>query len=419
MENLMNYNNWIGTLPNDWKKVKIKHVFTCISGNGFPVEIQGIEKGDYPVLKASDISVNNGTIAFTSSNYITKLQSKNFNIIPKCSIVFPKIGEAMKKNNRTLLGVDACLDNNCQALIPNSLIDEKYALLLLSIMDMHWYDNGGTIPCINNLVFLNSLIPLPSLVIQKNIVRFLSSKIDNINEIIKNLNEEIKELIKYKYSLIYKCVSRGVNDIFKFKECKLEWIKFIPEHWNVARIGSVYKNRNVKVSDKDYPPLSVTMQGIVPQLESAAKTDAHDDRKLVCKGDFAINSRSDRRGSCGISPMDGSISLINTVLCPLHNMNPKYFNWLFHTVEFADEFYKWGHGIVDDLWTTNWQDMKNILIPQPPLDEQAEIAEFLDNKCAEIDSIISDKKVILETLEEYKKSIIYEYVTGKKEVPNE
>ena len=125
-------------------------------------------------------------------------------------------------------------------------------------------------------------------------------------------------------------------------------------------------------------PLSVTMNGIVPQLETAAKTNAHDDRKLVRKGDFAINSRSDRRGSCGISEYDGSVSLINTLLAPLGEMNPNYYNWLLHTTQFADEFYKWGHGIVDDLWTTGWQDMKKIMIPVPPLQEQKKIATFLD-----------------------------------------
>ena len=83
---------------------------------------------------------------------------------------------------------------------------------------------------------------------------------------------------------------------------------------------------------------------------------------------------------------------------------------------FADEFYKWGHGIVDDLWTTNWSEMKRISIPLPPLDEQQEIADYLDNKCAEIEQIIADKKSQIETLDGYKKSLISEYVTGKKEV---
>ncbi len=190
-----------------------------------------------------------------------------------------------------------------------------------------------------------------------------------------------------------------------------QWLKDIPSKWKVGKIQGLYFLRNTKVSDKDYEPLSVTKDGILPQLDSAAKTNAHDDRKLVKKGDFAINSRSDRRGSCGISDRDGSVSLINTILAPTVNMDPGYYNWLFHTTEFADEFYKWGHGIVDDLWTTNWQDMKKILIPSPSLQEQQLIASFLDSKCSNIDSLVADITKEIELLKEYRNSVIYEAVT--------
>lgn len=195
------------------------------------------------------------------------------------------------------------------------------------------------------------------------------------------------------------------------KDSGLEWIGVIPAEWSLSKIGQVYRLRNTKVSDTDYPPLSVTNKGIVPQLDTAAKTNAHDDRKLVKKGDFAINSRSDRRGSCGISDYDGSVSLINTILAPLNEMNPGYYDWLFHTVQFGDEFYKFGHGIVDDLWTTGWQEMKKITIPTPPLHEQQRIADVLDTKCAEIDALTADIQTQIDTLEQYKRSIITETVT--------
>lgn len=195
------------------------------------------------------------------------------------------------------------------------------------------------------------------------------------------------------------------------KDSGFEWIGIIPSEWGLSRIGQVYRLRNTKVSDTDYPPLSVTNKGIVPQLDTAAKTNAHDDRKLVKKGDFAINSRSDRRGSCGNSDYDGSVSLINTILAPLNEMNPGYYDWLFHTVQFGDEFYKFGHGIVDDLWTTGWQEMKKITIPTPPLSEQKRIADFLDAKCAEIDALTADIQAQIDTLEQYKRSVITETVT--------
>ena len=195
------------------------------------------------------------------------------------------------------------------------------------------------------------------------------------------------------------------------KDSGIPWIGEIPEDWGTNNIGNLYSNRNEKVSDTDFEPLSVTKLGIVPQLDTAAKTNDGDNRKLVKTGDFVINSRSDRRGSCGISTMDGSVSLINTVLSPRGQMNPVFYNWLFHTESFADEFYKWGHGIVDDLWTTRWQEMKRISIIVPPLSEQQEIADYLDRKCSGIDEMIALEEKIIGELKAYRQSVITEAVT--------
>lgn len=203
----------------------------------------------------------------------------------------------------------------------------------------------------------------------------------------------------------------NVLDNYSLKDSGAEWIGAIPREWEISKIGSLYALRNQKVSDKDYPPLSVTMNGVVPQLATAAKTDDGDNRKLVRVGDFAINSRSDRRGSCGISQYDGSVSLINTILTPRGQMYPGYYNWLFHTTLFADEFYKWGHGIVDDLWTTRWQEMKRILVPVPPYEIQKQIALFLEECCSKIDAVISEAKASIEEYKSWKASIIYEAVT--------
>ena len=202
------------------------------------------------------------------------------------------------------------------------------------------------------------------------------------------------------------------------KNSGVEWIGEIPEDWEVSKIGQLYEERRTKVSDTVYPPLSVTMQGILPQLETAAKSDAHDDRKLVLKGDFAINSRSDRRGSCGISEHDGSVSLINTVIHPKTEMNPIYYNWLFHSFRFSDEYYKNGHGIVDDLWTTSWSEMKRIFFPLPPKSTQQRIASYLDKKCSKIEETIQNQQQVIEKLKAYKQSLITEAITGKIKIQN-
>ena len=197
----------------------------------------------------------------------------------------------------------------------------------------------------------------------------------------------------------------------EMKDSKVAWIGAIPQDWQLSKIGSLYTQRNEKVSDKDYQPLSVTMQGILPQLATAAKTDDGDNRKLVQVGDFAINSRSDRRGSCGISPLDGSVSLINIILTPRTAMHPGYYNWLFHTTLFADEFYKWGHGIVADLWTTRWQEMKSITVPVPEYAEQERIAAFLDAECAEIDAVLEKTRASIEEYKKLKQAVITQAVT--------
>ena len=259
-------------------------------------------------------------------------------------------------------------------------------------------------------------IPPPPITEQAVIADFLDEQCAEIDSLISDIQSQIEVLEEYKRSVITEAVTKGLDPDVEMRDSGVQWIGEIPTHWTLIRIGSLYGLRTQKVSDIDYPPLSVTKMGVLPQLDTVAKTNAHDDRKLVVKGDFVINSRSDRRGSCGISDYTGSVSLINTVLFPITEMNPRYYNWYFHTVGFADEFYRWGHGIVDDLWTTGWQDMKNILISVPPLDEQQRIADYLDSKCAEIDNIITEKKQQIETIEEYKKSLIFEYVTGKKEV---
>jgi len=185
----------------------------------------------------------------------------------------------------------------------------------------------------------------------------------------------------------------------KMKESGIDWIGNIPQEWKVLPISSCFKERNEKVSDYEWEPLSVTKQGIVNQLETAAKSDAHDARKKVCKEDFVINSRSDRKQSCGVSEYDGSVSLINIVL-ENRRLNINFVKYLLKNYGFAEEFYRYGSGIVADLWSTNYQKMKKIMLPIPSEFEQDKIAKFLDKKIIEINNLIEKTK---ETIEDYKK----------------
>lgn len=185
-----------------------------------------------------------------------------------------------------------------------------------------------------------------------------------------------------------------------------KWLKTLPSHWNCQKIGTLFSERKTKVSDEDYPPLSVTKIGIVPQLATVAKTDASENRKLVCTNDFVINSRSDRKGSCGISDRDGSVSLINIVLTPRSGWNTKYIHYLMRCQPFAEEYYRHGRGIVADLWTTRFNEMKDILLPMPPRFEQEQIGRFLDWKISIINRLIEIKREKVSELNKLKKSLI-------------
>lgn len=172
-----------------------------------------------------------------------------------------------------------------------------------------------------------------------------------------------------------------------------------PSDWQRKRLGQLFRERREKVSDKDFPPLSVTKQGILPQLETAAKSDDGDNRKGVRAGDFVINSRSDRKGSGGLSDRDGSVSLINIVLQP-RDVEPRFAHHLLRSPAFQEEFYRWGHGIVADLWTTRYSEMKNILLAVPDLITQTNIADFLDREMARIDQLIEKKQRFIALSEE-------------------
>lgn len=195
-----------------------------------------------------------------------------------------------------------------------------------------------------------------------------------------------------------------------YKDSGAGWVGCIPESWSLTRLGSHFVERRTKVSDTDYQPLSVTKNGILPQLDNAAKTKDGDNRKLVKAGDFVINSRSDRKGSSGVSSLNGSVSLINIVLEP-KGIHSGFCHHLLKSYAFIEEYYRVGRGIVADLWTTRYDEMRTISIAVPTLEEQSLIANFLDQKTAQIDEAIAIKEQQINLLKERKQIIIQQAVT--------
>lgn len=198
----------------------------------------------------------------------------------------------------------------------------------------------------------------------------------------------------------------------EYKDSGVEWLGNIPSTWESQKIISVFNFPNEKVTEDTHEALSVTYGGIKKQIENAAKVAEGSLRKLVKVGDIAINGRSDRKGAVGMSEYEGGVSLVYNVLRKRNqNFDSKYFHYLFRSDLFSEEFYRWGRGIVDDLWTTRASEMKRISITVPDVKEQTKIANYLDEKTSFIDQIISKKQILIELLREKRTAVINQAVT--------
>ncbi|MGM9471326.1 hypothetical protein ACS5PJ_04925 [Pseudarthrobacter sp. YS3] len=197
----------------------------------------------------------------------------------------------------------------------------------------------------------------------------------------------------------------------EYKDSGVDWLGYVPSHWAVRPLGNCFDERRETVSDKEFTPLSVTMSGIVPQLETAAKTDNGDNRKRVNAGDFVINSRSDRKGSAGVSELEGSVSVISTVLAPRAGIDQRFVHHLLRCQPFQEEYYRFGTGIVADLWSTRYSSMKRITLALPTAAEQTGIAAFLDHEVAQIDDLIGKQEQLRGLLAEKRQAIITHAVT--------
>lgn len=269
---------------------------------------------------------------------------------------------------------------------------------------------------INYPLLSKKAIPLPPLAEQSSIVSYLDTNCSQLDTLLSNKEKEISLLQEMKQRVIADAVTRGVNPNVKFKATNIPWLPEIPEHWEMSKVSSHFRQRNVKVSDKEYHALSVSKMGVTPQLDNVALSNAEgNSRKLVKIGDYAVNSRSDRKGSCGVSQYEGSVSLITIVLEPF-DIDRGYVHYLFRSNPWIEEFYRNGRGIVADLWTTNYQMMKGMYLPIPPLSEQRAIVSYITERASKIDTLIEKLTKEIECVREYKQRLISDVVTGQVKV---
>lgn len=283
---------------------------------------------------------------------------------------------------------------------------------------------GGTIPTMSQVKIGNIYIPFPSLVEQQRIAEFLDRECGKIDGLKADIQAQIDTLEQYKRSVITEAVTHGLNPSAPMKDSKV-WYGQIPSEWKELKGKYVFKQRNDRGNNVCLQLLSPTQKyGVIPQdkyeeLTGMNAVKLNDSTnyallKTIHKGDYCISLRS-FQGGFEYSEYEGVVSPAYQVFYPIITIADGYYKYLFKEKGFID---------VMNSYTMSLRDGKNIafddfgdtFIPVPQLDEQQEIADYLDNKCVEIERIIADKKSQIETLDVYKKSLIFEYVTGKKEV---
>ena len=420
---------WIGEIPEGWEVHRIKNHFLIVSGSGFKPELQGQSTGDFPVCKASDIS-SSGHYLHTSANYITSdiVKSQHFSIIPKGSILFAKIGEAMRKNNRSLCSLDCCVDNNCQGLVPKN-ISSEFSYYLFTCIDMTWFDNAGTIPCINNQKLYDCRIPFPSYGEQTLIANHLNIQCAKINEMLFRIRSSIEEYKKLKQAVITQAVTKGVRGEREMKDSGNPWFGQIPTDWKLSRVGlhfSIILGKmlcNAPLNDTYtlepyYCAADVHFDGVTDgERKKMWFSPIEKDLYCVSVGDLlVVEGGAGAGGSAIVEKQDSDTYVQNSIMIVRSkgNADNRYLRYL---LEFLVK-----QGYIDVVCNkaTIPHFTKDKLSGVPfclcPTSEQKEIANYLDAKCAEIDKLIAKKEQLVKELESYKKSLIYEVVTGKREV---
>lgn len=269
---------------------------------------------------------------------------------------------------------------------------------------------------LNKLLFV-----VPSICEQRKIVKYLDAKVSEIDLIISKTKETIETYKSYKNAIISEIVTKGLNDNVATKESGIKWVGEIPEHWNIHTLSQVFtqlKNKNTDLAETNLLSLSYgkikrkdinSSDGLLPE--------SFDGYNVIDKNDIVLrltDLQNDHKSlRVGHAKERGIITSAYVTLRCKENIATDYYYYFLHTFDIFKGFYGMGAGVRQGL---NYEGIRSMKILSPDIKEQQEIVEYLNVKCAEIDALIAKKEAFVEEMEAYKKSLIYEYVTGKKEV---
>lgn len=420
---------WIGEIPKDWIVIRLKYCFSGFTNGTSDTQLSSGESF-YPVTRIETISSGEinldkiGYVAFSKKQYLLKtgdILVSNINSIKylgNCAIV--------RDGYKLYHGM------NLLRIVPSDYIDNGYAYYLFKSNVLKFPMEKYCKPAINQAsvsatTIKNFFIPFPALAEQQQIANFLDTKCSEIDATAEDIQKEITLLEEYKKSVITEAVTKGLNPDAEMKNSGIEWIGEIPKHWKVLRIKNVGEYRNgltykpTDLTDENTGTLVLRSSNIQDGKISLndnvyVSTFVRSDLK-VKKGDILICSRNGSRELVGKNAIIEDLKDVTfgAFMMIFRCNSPKYLYYILNSKVFSYYLGSFFTSTINQLTGSNFGNMKIVYVSDKL--EQSKIVSYLDSKCSEINSLIADKKRQLDILADYKKSLIYEYVTGKKEVP--
>jgi type I restriction enzyme S subunit len=416
-------------LPEDWKVVPFKTYYSTNKGLSI-TKANLVEKG-IPVISYGQIHSKTGTffkadgLPFVDESYLNNTSA----ILVKGDVAFADTSEDIEgSGNISVMDSDATILAGYHVIVakPKKLINYRYAGYMFESFSyrsqIQSKVQGIKVYSITQKIILNTKIWIPPIEVQEKIATAIDKDVTIIDDILVKTQHSIEQLKQYKKSLITEVVTKGINPNIEFQQSKIGWAEQVPKHWKVRRLKELFHEIDERNLDENATLLSLfTAIGVKPRKEMEQrgnKAVTVIDYKKVEVDDVVVNKLLAWMGAIGYSDYVGVTSPDYDVYRKRENANVsrRYYNYYFRDTDFKSDCFKVGRGIMMMRWRTYPEQFLSILVANPPLEEQEEIADYLDKKVVEIDRLIESKTKIIMELKNYKKYLIFEYVTGRKMV---
>ena len=404
-------------------KIKLKYLADIFNGNSIPDDKKSEFEGKtIPYIPTKELSVEDGSINY--ENGLSVNEGDNFKIAPSESVLMCiEGGSAGKKIGLTDRRV-AFVNKLC--CIHGTTVSSKYlyhALRSKDFTDQFYLNMTGLIGGVSTNALKNISISLPDGEGQQSIVtHYLDQKCEQVDTLIANVQAQIEKLKAYKQSLITEVVLNGLAPNVPMKDSGVEWMGIIPAHWGVKCGKHLFAESDLRSDDGSEELLTVSQYtGITPR--SQKNVNMFEALSLegykICKvGDIAANTMWMWAGAIGVSQYYGVVSPSYNVYHQIGNAYlSKYLDYLLRIPPLVQCYESQSTGIRASRLRLYPQQFLNIRFPVPPYAEQEAVVAELEGRCEKVDRLIAIKQRKIDKLNEYKKSLIYECVTGKKEVP--